>query len=98
MPGSNGIPVWASYVAGLDPDDPASEFAVDTAPAATAPSGLVLQWNAVSGRVYTVYHSTNLLNGFAPLPGAIDLPWTQSAFTAGVDAADGSFDLGVRIP
>ena len=95
LPGSNGIPVWASYVAGLDPADPGSVFAVETEP---APAGLVLQWNSVSGRVYTIYRSTNLLSGFSPLQGAIDMPWPRSSFTADVDAADGCFDLGVRIP
>ncbi len=96
LSGSNGLPVWASYVAGLDPTNSSSVFEVEPVPGTAA--GLVLQWNAVSGRVYTIYRSTNLLNGFAPLPGAIDMPWPCNSFTAGVNAAEGCFDLGVRIP
>jgi hypothetical protein len=96
MPGSNGIPVWASYVAGLDPGDPTSHFSVVQVPANG--SAYVLDWNAVSGRTYTVYCSTNLLSGFTPVPGAVDLPWPRNSFTAQLDQVECSFSLGVRIP
>jgi hypothetical protein len=36
----------------------------------------VLRWTAISGRVYSVWCITNLLEGFEPLDGATNLPWT----------------------
>ncbi|MFH0909858.1 MAG: hypothetical protein V1929_13945 [bacterium] len=48
--------------------------------------------------MYTICRSTNLLMGFAPVPGAVDMPWPRNAYTAGVDAVEGCYDLGVRIP
>ena len=78
--GLNGLPVWASYVAGLDPNDPASTLRISLAPSSAGPNALT--WSAVSGRVYSIYFSTNLLEGFAPLPGASQLPWTSAAAAA----------------
>jgi hypothetical protein len=68
--GANGMPRWQSYIAGLNPSDPASRFM-----AALDVSGddLVLHWNTVTGRVYTVWSSTNSLTEFTPMNGAVDL-------------------------
>ena len=50
-----------AYIADINPTNPASFFVIeDLSPAVI---GNVLQWNAVSGRVYRVYWSTNLLEG-----------------------------------
>jgi hypothetical protein len=63
---SNGVnTIRQAYVAGLDPNDPQSRFSfsVDTATF----FGNILRWQSVSGREYSVYYSTNLVNGFTPL-------------------------------
>lgn len=63
---SNGVnSILQAYVAGLDPNDPADKFSflVDR----STPFGNVLRWQSVSGREYSVYYSTNLVNGFTPL-------------------------------
>jgi hypothetical protein len=46
-----------------------------------------LCWNAVSGRVYSVWWSTNLLEGFQPLE--TNIVWPQNCWTnpANVDGA-----------
>jgi hypothetical protein len=84
--GLNGIPVWQSHIAGLTPTNPASQLRLSSR---LANGGLscVLHWNSVSGRVYTVWSSTNLAHGFAPLAGASNLSWTVQSFTNGTGAA-----------
>jgi len=77
--GSNGMPVWQSYIAGLNPNDPASQFRL--AVTSQAISTVVLHWDAVTGRVYTVYSSSSPIGAFSPIPSAIDLPATITAFT-----------------
>jgi len=80
---SNGVNnLRQAYVAGLDPNDPDSEFLTDILP------GTVLQWQpCVSGRVYTVQWSTNLLEGFQPLE--TNIPWSAGGFTDSVHNARG---------
>jgi hypothetical protein len=89
---SNGVnTILQAYVAGLDPKNPNSKFATAILP------GSVLQWPGVSGRVYSVYYSTNLLNGFQPL--ATNIPWTAGAFTDTVHNAQsqGYYKIDVEL-
>jgi hypothetical protein len=93
---SNGVnTILQAYVAGLDPKNPQSRFqmAAEKSPA----SENILRWNATSGRVYSVYYSTNLLNGFQPL--ATNIPWTAGAFTDTVHNAQsqGYYKIDVEL-
>jgi hypothetical protein len=94
--GSNGVPLWASYVAGLDPDNPTSVFAIAAAPLSEGALAWVVTWNAASGRLYTVLGGADAGESLSPLPGAVDLPWTRAAYTATLDAAEGGC-LGVSV-
>jgi len=59
---SNGVnTIRQAYIAGFDPTDPDAFFGI------TGHTRNLIQWNAVSGRVYNVYWTTNLLNGFQTL-------------------------------
>ncbi len=78
--GPNGMAVWQSYVAGLNPNDPSSQFRVWLEPRAAAIVS-VLRWNTVTGRFYTVFQNTNLSQGFAPVAIASNLPATIQSFT-----------------
>jgi len=78
--GANGMPLWQSYIAGLNPNDPNSQFRLSVAGAASGNS-VVLHWNAVTGRVYSVWSSANPVSGFSPIPNAINLPATITYFT-----------------
>lgn len=62
---SNGFnTIHEAYLAGLDPNDKNARFGIlEHKPGLNG----TLRWTAVSGRVYSVYWSTNLLNGFQPL-------------------------------
>ncbi len=71
---SNGInTILDAYIAGLDPNDPNAAFLTSILP------GRILQWDAVSGRVYDIYWTTNLLTSFQPL--ATNILWPQNSFT-----------------
>ena len=97
--GPNGMALWQSYIAGLNPNDPSSQLRLNLDVSANA-AERVLQWNTVSGRVYSVWCSTNLLTGFAPLSGATNLPWTVQTITNAVEPALASafYRLEVRKP
>jgi len=55
--------VLAAYIAGFDPTDPDAFFGITGGDVINK----ILLWEAVSGRVYSVYWTTNLLNEFQPL-------------------------------
>jgi len=76
--------VRQAYIAGLNPNDPNSQFLTS---ALRFPTSSVLGWNATSGRVYSVWWTTNLLNGFQSLE--TDIPWTANSYTDDVHNADG---------
>jgi hypothetical protein len=58
---SNGVnTIREAYIIGLDPEDPGSVFSVS---GIEAQSGAVVTWGGVSGRLYNVYWSSNLLEG-----------------------------------
>jgi len=84
--GANGFALWQSYIAGLNPNDPNSQLRLSLEISAAA-SEQILRWSTVSGRVYSVWFSTNLLESFAPLTGATDLPWTIQSVTNAADVA-----------
>ncbi len=75
---SNGInTVREAYIANLDPTSPTNRFRIsELSPLNSEP---ILRWNSTSGRVYSVYWSSNLLNGFVLLSN--NVPWTTSVFT-----------------
>ncbi len=59
---SNGVnTVLDAYIAGLNPTNPASYFELSDL------RGNILEWTTATGRVYTVYWSSNLIHGFQPL-------------------------------
>ena len=93
---SNGINnVYAAYVAGFSPIDPDAGFWVIDH---THGSNHIIEWSGVSGRVYAVYWTSNLLNGFS-LPLETNLPWTPDFFTDTNHPADpkGFYRLDVEL-
>jgi hypothetical protein len=80
---SNGVnTVLECYIAGLNPIDPSSAFLIsDLRPLSSAS---ILRWNSTSGRVYSVYWSSNLLNGFHLL----QTNYTGGVFTDAVHGAE----------
>ncbi len=77
-PASNGVnTVEDAYIAGFNPTNPAAGFLISDLSPLSAEN--ILQWQGVSGRVYTVYWTSNLLSTFDILGS--NIPWTGGAFT-----------------
>ena len=68
--------VMEAYIAGLDPTNSLSRFVIDDLQIDLQNT---IYWSGVSGRIYTVYWTTNLMGGFQVLES--DIPWTGSPFT-----------------
>jgi hypothetical protein len=64
----DGLKAWQEYIAGTVPTNPASTFK------AVQASRNTISWSPVSGRVYSVYWSTNLVKGFQALETNILYP------------------------
>jgi hypothetical protein len=57
-----------------------------------------MNWSSVSGRVYDVYWTTNLMNSFVPLQ--TNIAWPQAAYTSPVPGGtdSGFYKIKVRRP
>ena len=90
---SNGLnTIREAYLAGLNPHDSEARFGITE-----HKLGLngMLRWNAVSGRVYSVYWTTNLLNSFQCLES--NIPWTRSSFTNSTTVPRGFYKIDVQL-
>jgi hypothetical protein len=92
---SNGLnSVREAYVAGLNPTNAGSFFSVSSSE--PGPSGFVVNWNAVSGRVYSVFGTTNLASAsFEPLK--TNILWPQSSWTDTVERAENFYRIDVQL-
>lgn len=85
---SNGVnTLLECYIAGLNPADSSAQFELKSA----SP----LSWNAADGRVYKVYWSSNLLNGFEIIATNV----TGGGFTDTVHSAanEGFYKIEVQL-
>ena len=81
---ANGVnTVEEAYIAGLNPTNPASQFVLNDL---TAGAESVLFWTAESGRVYTVWWASNLLDGFNEI---LTSNYVGGAFTDQLHGAEG---------
>lgn len=83
----DGADNLTEYISGYDPTNSSSVFQITgftAPPTGNAPS--IINWIPVAGRLYSVGYADNLMiSGFAPIPGAIDLPPIQSSYTDTVE-------------
>jgi len=87
---ADGLKTWQEYIAGTDPTNAASVLKAAQA------TRNVIAWNPVIGRVYSVYWSTNLVQGFTALNTNIVYP--QSSYTnATPDSRVNHYQVRVRI-
>jgi hypothetical protein len=84
----------AEWVAGTDPLDGGSFFAITNI---AATSGFVIEWPAVTGRWYQVHWSPALTNSFESLQDFIEYP--QDSYTDSVHSAEaaGFYEVEVRM-
>jgi len=79
-----------AYIVGLNPNDPSARFEV----AGQLQNGnMVLSWDPVTGRLYTVYWSTNLLEGFMET----NVLENVGSYTGLIDDVSGFYKLNVRV-
>jgi len=95
---ANGMTVGESYIAGLNPNDPASVFMVDLINVEPG-SDMILQWSAVSGRVYSIFHLDEPGGMPQPLPDAQNIAWPRSSYTNHAGAENsGILQIRVHLP
>ncbi len=73
------------YIAGMNPTDNTSYFAVYDV-AATTNGQFVVYWDSVTGRIYTVNWTPTLTNAFGPV--ATDIHYPQNSYTDIVNQLD----------
>ncbi len=97
--GTNGIPLWQSYIAGLNPNDPSSQLRLALT-TDTSRTNWILRWNPVADRLYTLYSTTNFFEPFSIVPGASNLPSSITLFTNYLNPPPAYFfyKLGVQKP
>jgi PKD repeat protein len=84
---ANGInTILEAYIAGLNPTNAQSVLALSLQQGS---SQSLLQWSAVSGRVYSVYWTTNLISGFQSLE--TNIVWPQNSWTGQVSGSRADF-------
>ena len=79
------------FIAGTHPKDSLSVFKISRV---TAGGKSVLSWNSVSGRMYRVHWSTNLISGFQCLES--NIPFTRTGFT-NANGSTGFYKMDVRL-
>ena len=86
---SDGLTAWQEYIAGTVPNSATSCLKVTQAVRNT------ISWSPVSGRVYSVYWSTNLVNSFQSV--ATNIVWPQGSYTDTVHGAQSRSFYRVKV-
>jgi len=87
---SNGVnTLLETYIAGLNPNDANATFSLNSLEP--------LKWNAVTGRIYTIYWASNLLSGFQILES--NVVWPRNSWTDTVHGAEnrGFYKIKVQL-
>lgn len=94
--GANGYALWESYIAGLNPADPTSVVRLVRLSLDEQRGLIELGWQTVSGRLYSVYYAPTLPPSYEPVPGGLDIPWTQPGYTGLLWVTRGFWQLRTR--
>ncbi len=95
---SDGLDNLQEYVAGLNPTNYDGFYVSAIESPAADGHPFILYWNSVTGRVYDVYWTTNLEDGFTLLQDNIQ--WPANSYTAEVYNAEscGFYMIDVNLP
>jgi hypothetical protein len=83
---SDGYPAsdYNEYIAGTDPLDASDWFHVTNC--ASTADGFLVEWESVSGRTYSIWHTTSLINDFTELTNNLAYPTSSCVInTAGTN-------------
>ncbi|MFT7515499.1 MAG: hypothetical protein ACI9QL_004731 [Candidatus Omnitrophota bacterium] len=97
--GVNGLPLWESYIAGLDSNDPDQRLEIHLSLVPQSLDPCVISWATVSGRVYSISWTPDLHQPFTEIPNAQAMPWTVNSWTDTVHSVKlyGAYQIGVRL-
>ena len=86
------------FVADVDPTDPDSFFTADLT-TFTNTAGIVIYWHSMTGRLYTVQTTPDLLIPWTNMPGWVDVPGVVGtmAFTNNTPSLDDFYNVRVRM-
>ena len=91
------MPDWQEYVAGTDPSNRLSVFAITKISAPTNSSGgFVLRWTSVSNHLYAVWQATNLVHGFALQTNNIEATAPTNVYTAAPGPSPAFYQIRVE--
>jgi hypothetical protein len=91
-PDHDGMSNLAEYIAGTDPTDSTSLLKLTEAVTPRAnPGEFIIRWQSVTGRVYTLQATTNLMNGFTALTNGLPATPTVNVYTDKVNGAEQKF-------
>ena len=93
---SDAFSNWEEYIAGTDPADERDFPHIYPQSGPISPNEFVLNWSSVSGRVYSVSGSPDLLLPAVPLQ--TNLVWPQSSYTSEIIQAENFYQLNVQLP
>ncbi|VGO17081.1 hypothetical protein PDESU_05676 [Pontiella desulfatans] len=85
---------FAEFIAGMDPTNPASCFMVDSVNTSTN-GAFVLNWESVTGRVYSVQWKESMTNGFQHVESNLRHP--RNSYTDTVHRVEGSGFYSIEV-
>jgi hypothetical protein len=91
---SNGVnKIRDAYIGGFSPIDSNAGFGISEF--RSQGEDKVLSWDSVSGRVYRVLWTTNLMTDFQCLES--NIPWTRGIFTNSATEPSGFYKIDVQL-
>jgi hypothetical protein len=93
----DGTTNQAEYIAGTDPADATSVFHVLSAQPTTK-STVLLRWTAVSGRLYNIYWTSDLTQGFSCIATGVESPQGTYTHTFKSAPSSGYYKITVQAP
>jgi PKD repeat protein len=91
-PDHDGMSNLAEYIAGTDPTDSTSLLKLTEAVTPPAnPGEFIIRWQSVTGRVYTLQATTNLMTGFTALTNGLPATPTVNVYTDKVNGVGQKF-------
>lgn len=75
---NDGLPDTDEYIAGTNPTNSTEYFSITNV--FFTGTNLIFSWNSVTGRLYSIFSSTNLIiHGWSNIPGETNIPGTGSS-------------------
>ena len=94
---ADGASNWQEWMAGTQPTNAASVFALEWSGMPTNPAAIVLVWPSASDRVYVLSRTTNLLGSFSLLSNGIAATPPQNTYTDNVLSVGGTLFYRVSV-